>query len=140
MMAEVIGIASGLVGLGTAAYGGVVSLYELIQSFRYHPKLVRDLLQGLEELQGILQSLTETVKCDIGIDLSALELPLQRCINVCKDFEKEILKCSSQLGEDRTSFEDWAKLRYMDDDIDGFRRQLSGYQLTIGVALADANL
>ena len=139
-MAGVIGTASGLVGLGTAACGGVVSLYKLIQSFRHHPKHVRDLMQGLEELQGILQQLTKTVESDIGIDLSAIELPLQRCINACKEFEQEILKCSSRSSGDRTSFQDWAKLRYMGDNIDGFRRQLSGYQLTIGVALADANL
>ena len=139
-MADFIGTASGLVGLGTAAGEGVVSLSKLIQSFRHHPKHVRDLLQGLEELQGVLQSLTNTVQSDIGIDLAALELPLRRCVNVCEEFEQEILKCSSQSGGDRTSFRDWAKLSYMGGDIDGFRRQLSGYQLTIGVALADANL
>lgn len=139
-MADVIGTAPGLVGLGTAACGGVVSLCKLIQSFRHHPKQVRDLMQGLEELQGVLQPLAKTVNSDIGIDLSALEIPLRRCINACKEFEQEILKCSSRLSGDRTSFRDWAKLRYMGDDIDGFRRQLSGYQLTIGVALADANL
>ena len=139
-MEDVIGTTSGLVGLGTAACGGVVSLYKLIQSYRHHPKHVRDLMQGLEELQGVLQSLTKTAQSDIGIDLSALELPLQRCINACQEFEQEILKCSSPSGGDRTSFRDWAKLSYMGGDIDGFRRQLSGYQLTIGVALADANL
>jgi len=139
-MASVIGTASGLVSLGTAACGGVVSLYNLIQSFRHHPKHVRDLIQGLEELQGILQQLTRTVESDIGIDLSAIEIPLQRCINACNEFEQAILEYSSRSSGDPTSFQDWAKLRYMGDDIDGFRRQLSGYQLTIGVALADANL
>ena len=139
-MADLIGTTSSLVGLGTAACGGIVSLYKLIQSSRHHPKHVRDLMQGLKELQGVLQSLTKTVEADIGIDLSALELPLRRCINAYKEFEQEILQCSSRSGGDRTSFRDWAKPIYMDDDIDGFRRQLSGYQLTIGVALADANL
>lgn len=86
-MAAAIGTASGLVGLGTAACGGIVSLYKLIQSFRHHPKHVRDLMQGLEELQGILESLTKTIESDNGIDLSALELPLRRCISACKEFE-----------------------------------------------------
>ncbi|OBT65661.1 hypothetical protein VE03_05525 [Pseudogymnoascus sp. 23342-1-I1] len=106
--------------IGTATFKGVISLYKLIQSFRHHPK--------------------HTVTADIGIDLSALEIPLQRCNNACKEFEQEILKCSSRSGGDRTSFRDWAKLRYMGDDIDGFRRKLSGYQVTICIALADANL
>lgn len=67
-------------------------------------------MQGLEELQGVLRPLTETVSADIGIDLSALEIPLQRCNNACKELEQEILKCSSRSGGDRTSFRDWAKL------------------------------
>ncbi|KFX99559.1 hypothetical protein O988_03794 [Pseudogymnoascus sp. VKM F-3808] len=126
--------------IGTATFKGVISLYKLIQSFRHHPQQVRDLMQGLEGLQGVLRPLTETVTADIGIDLSALEIPLQRCNNACKEFEQEILKCSSRSGGDRTTFRGWAKLRHMGDGIDGFRRQLSGYQLTICVALADANL
>lgn len=53
-MEDVIGTTSGPVGLGTAAYGGVVSLFKLIQSYLHHPKHMRDLMQGLEELQGVL--------------------------------------------------------------------------------------
>ncbi|OBT40153.1 hypothetical protein VE00_09801 [Pseudogymnoascus sp. WSF 3629] len=139
-MAEVIGAVAGVEGLCTATFKAVVSLYQLIQSFRRHPQHVRELIQGLEDLQGVLRPLAKTVSSDIGIDLSALEIPLQRCSNACKEFELEILKCTSRSGGDRTSFRDWAKLRYMGDNIDGFRRQLSGYQLTICVALADANL
>ncbi|KAH8751160.1 hypothetical protein BGZ57DRAFT_775119, partial [Hyaloscypha finlandica] len=40
----------------------------------------------------------------------------------------------------RTSFRDWAKLRYMGDNIDGFRQLLAGYKSTIIIALTDANL
>jgi hypothetical protein len=74
------------------------------------------------------------------VDLSALELPLLRCGNACKEFEQEIIKCSSRSGGSRTSFRDWAKLRYMGDNIDGFRQLLAGYKSTINIALADTNL
>ncbi|XP_044715337.1 uncharacterized protein HRG_10916 [Hirsutella rhossiliensis] len=50
------------------------------------------------------------------------------------------MKCVSQSGGTQTTFRGWAKLKYMGDDIDGFRRLLSGYKSTITIALTDANL
>ena len=58
----------------------------------------------------------------------------------CSDFEQEILKCSADTTENRTSFRGWARLKYMGEDIDGFRRLLASYKLTISVALTDATL
>ncbi|PCG99277.1 Hypothetical protein PENO1_050510 [Penicillium occitanis (nom. inval.)] len=58
----------------------------------------------------------------------------------CEDFKKIILRCSSTSGTDHKSFRGWAKLTYMGDDIDGFRRLLGSYKLTINLALTDANL
>jgi hypothetical protein len=91
-------------------------------------------------LSGVLGPLTDIVNATTDIDLSALDLPLLRCGNACKEFEQEITKCSSRSGGSRTSFRDWAKLTYMGEDIDGFRRLLAGYKLTINIALTDANL
>jgi hypothetical protein len=139
-MAEPIGIASGLLALSGFAFQASITLYKMVQSFQFHPKQIRDLEEELEALSGVLGSLTETVSTTIDIDLSALELPLLRCGNVCKDFEQEIIKCSSRSGGSRTSFRDWAKLRYMGDNIDGFRQLLAGYKSTINIALTDANL
>ncbi|OBT79873.1 hypothetical protein VF21_01578 [Pseudogymnoascus sp. 05NY08] len=39
--------------IGTTTFNGVISLYKLIQSFRHHPKPARDLMQGVEDLQGV---------------------------------------------------------------------------------------
>ncbi len=75
-----------------------------------------------------------------SVDFSALEFPIQRCGRACSDFEQEILKCTSGDTESRTSFRGWARLKYMGEDIDGFRRLLTSYKLTINVALTNANL
>jgi hypothetical protein len=139
-MAEPIGVASGLLTLATFAFQSSVTLYKTVQSFQFHPKRVRDLEEELEALSGVLGSLTETVSATTDVDLSALDLPLQRCGNACKEFEQEIMKYSSRSGGSRASFRDWAKLRYMGDDIDGFRQLLAGYKSTINIALTDANL
>jgi hypothetical protein len=139
-MAEPISLASGLLALATFAFQSSITLYNTIQSFQSHPKRVRDLTEELEALSGVLGPLSETVSATTEVDLSTLDLPLLRCGNACKEFEQELLKCSSRSGGSRTSFRDWAKLTYMGDDIDGFRRLLAGYKLTICIALTDANL
>ena len=139
-MVEPIGLASGLLTLATFAFQSSITLYKTVESFQNHPKRVRDLKDELEALSGVLGSLTETVSATTDVDLSALDLPLLRCGNSCKEFEQEIMKCSSRSDGGRTSFREWAKLRYMGDDIDGFRQLLAGYKSTIIIALTDANL
>lgn len=139
-MAEPIGLASGLLTLAIFAFQSSIALYETIKGFQSHPKRVRDLIEELEALSGVLGPLSETIGASTDVDLSNLDLPLLRCGNACKEFEQELLKCLSRSGSNRTSFRDWAKLRYMGDDIDNFRRLLAGYKLTINIALTDANL
>ena len=139
-MAEPIGLASGILTLAIFAFQSSITLYNTVQSFQSHPKRVRDLTEELEALSGVLGPLSETVSATTDVDFSTLDLPLLRCGNAYKEFEQELLKCSSRSGGSRTSFRDWAKLRYMGDDIDGFRRLLAGYKSTISIALTDANL
>ncbi|CAM1503502.1 Fc.00g010930.m01.CDS01 [Cosmosporella sp. VM-42] len=139
-MAEPIGLASGLITLISVAFKSSIALYNTIQSFRFQPKRVRDLMGELEALHVVLQMLTETLSRATDTDLSALEIPLRRCSDACKEFEKELLKCCSRSGGDRTSFRDWAKLTYMGDGIDGVRQLLAGYKSTINIALTDATL
>ena len=139
-MAEPVSLASGLLALATFAFHSSITLYNTIQSFQSHPKRVRDLTEELEALSGVLSALNETVSATTDVDLSILDLPLLRCGNACKEFGQELLKCLTRSAGNRTSFRDWAKLKYMGDDVDGFRRLLAGYKLTISIALTDANL
>lgn len=139
-MAEAIGVASGLLALATFAFHSSITLHGTIHSFQSHPKRVRDLTDELEALSGVLGPLRETLQSSPDIDLSSLDVPLLRCGNACNEFQDELLKCSSRSDNSRVSFRDWAKLRYMGDDIDSFRRLLAGYKLTITIALTDATL
>lgn len=97
-------------------------------------------MEELEALSGVLGPLSETVSATNDVNLSILDRPLLRCGNACKEFEQELLKCSSRSDGNRTSFRDWAKLRYIGEDIDGFRRLLAGYKLTICIALTHVHL
>ena len=124
----------------TFAFQAATRLHEVVKSFESHQQQVRDLMDELGALSGVLTSLRDTLQVPQLLDISGLRIPLQRCGSACAEFEKEIVRRASHSGDDRTSFRDWAKLRYMCDDIDGFRRLLASYKLTISVALADANL
>ncbi|KAL4805424.1 hypothetical protein BDV18DRAFT_140845 [Aspergillus unguis] len=139
-MADPISLASGLVALATFAFQSSLGLYDMVQSFRSHQTRVRDLMQELEALNGVLGPLVDRVQSTRSADLAVLELPLLRCGNACKEFGQEIMKCAGRSSASRASFRDWAKLKYMGDDIDGFRRLLAAYKLTIIIALTDANL
>jgi hypothetical protein len=139
-MAEAIGVASGLLALATFAFQCSIELVKTIQSFQNHSTRVLSLKEELEALTAVLAPLTERVGASPEADLSALSLPLLRCGHSCKEFEQELIKCSSRSGGSRTSFRDWAKLKYMGDGIDEFRQQIAGYKSTIIIALTDANL
>ena len=139
-MAEPLGLASAILALATFALKTSVTLYDDIKSFRSHPKKVRDLLEELRSLEEVLEMLMKTVGAAVEADFSALKIPLQRCGEACEEFGIELARCSTRSSTDRTSFRDWAKMKYMGEDIDGFRQQLAGYKSTINIALADATL
>ncbi|KFY66536.1 hypothetical protein V496_02005 [Pseudogymnoascus sp. VKM F-4515 (FW-2607)] len=113
-----IGVASGLLASATFAFQSCGTLYETIQTFQFHSKRVCELKEELQALRGVLGSLTETVGATTDVELSSLDLPLLRCGNSCNGFEEEIMECSSRSGDSQTTFRDWAKLRYMGDDIE----------------------
>ena len=138
--ADAIIVDSGVLGSITIAIQSSIELYKTIQSFQNLPKPVRDLKEELEALSLVLGSLSQTVSVGTSINLSGLDLPLLRCGDVCKEFEKEIMKCLSLSGDSRTNFRGWAKLRYMGGDICGLGHVLAGYKSAIESVLTDINL
>jgi hypothetical protein len=139
-MAEIIGAASGCMTLVGFALKSSITLYEAIQSFKSHSQRVRDLADEVLALHQVLQALAGTAANLKDLDFSSLELPLLRCSDACKDFGQLLEKVSPRASRNRTSFRDWAKLKYMGEDIDYFRRLLASYKMTINVALTDVTL
>ncbi|MCJ1476205.1 hypothetical protein MMC13_004871 [Lambiella insularis] len=139
-MAEAIGLASGLLTLAVYALKSGSALYEIVQSFRDHPKRVRDLIEEIKALIDVLGPLVERLQSTPDTDLLALKHPLLRCGAACKGLEEEILKRFSRTLDGRTSIRDWAKLKYISYDINEVMLLFSGYRMTIVVALTDANL
>ncbi|RDL32368.1 Uncharacterized protein BP5553_08824 [Venustampulla echinocandica] len=138
-MADPISTASGVLALAVFALKSSQVLYQTVASFQSNQRIVRELREELEALDAVLQALRDTAtNTDPG--LTMLSLPLFRCGNACKDFEAVIVKCTAHSNGSRTSFRDWAKLRYMGDDISGFKNMLAGYKSTVIIALGDANI
>ena len=138
-MADPLSTASGLLTLVVFAFQSTQLLYKAVASFQSNHRIIRELREELEALDGVLESLRETAtKTDA--DFTSLKLPLLRCGKACTDFEAVVVKCTAHSDGPRTSFRDWAKLRYMGDDIVGFKNMLAGYKSTIIIALGDANM
>ncbi|KAG0644999.1 hypothetical protein D0Z07_9215 [Hyphodiscus hymeniophilus] len=138
-MADPLSTASGVLALAVFAFQSSRVLYQTVASFQSNQRTVRQLKEELEALNGALGALQETAT-NAEVDLAMLRLPLLRCGKACEDFDALIAKCTARSGGPKTSFRDWAKLRYMEDDIDGFKNMLAGYKSTIMIALGDANM
>ena len=138
-MADPLSIASGVLTLTVFAFQSSRALYQTVASLQNNQRTVRQLKEELEALSGALEALQETIT-NVNIDLAILRLPLLRCGKACEEFEALIVKCTAHSGGSKTSFRDWAKLKYMGDDIVGFKNMLAGYKSTIMIALGDANM
>jgi HPt (histidine-containing phosphotransfer) domain-containing protein len=138
-MADPISLASGVLTLVTFGLKASTSLYQTIKGYNSHQRDVRDLREEVESLTMVLKSLNEAAE-EAEVDFTTLKLPLCRCGNACKEFEAIIIKCAGDPSGSRTSFRGWAKLKYMGDDIAGFKNMIAGYRSIITIALCDANL
>jgi hypothetical protein len=138
-MADPLTVSSALVAIVTATVQSSRLLYQTVQSFKNHQRVILQLKDELHALGGVLESLQEAVDRE-DPTLAPLKLPLLRCRQACIDFQELMVRCSARSGGSRTSFRDWAKLRYMDSDIADFTSMLAGYKSTITIALTDANL
>jgi len=138
-MAEVLGVGSALITFIIAAIHSTQALHETVRSYQNHSKDLRQLREQLEALESVLKSV-QNIADEGKSSLKALELPLQRCNDACKDFEAVLVKYSSRYGGTKISIRDWARFKFMGSDIRGFADTLSGYKSTIAIALGDANL
>lgn len=139
-MAGIVNLDSALLKQLSFALQSGIKLYETIESTQSQSHSALSLLEELDDLNGILSSFTEVIGVSADVEFYALRLPLQRCGNACTEFEKEVLKCLSRSGGNSTNFPDWANLRYMGDNILGFRQLLARYKSTINIARIDASL
>lgn len=138
-MADPLSVASEGLALVAFALESSKVLYQTIASVRNSPRTVRELRKELEALNGVLETLQEMAG-NTDIDFAMLQIPLLRCGKACKEFEAVINKFTTRSGGSKISFRDWVKLRYMGDDIVGFKSLLAMYKSTFSIALANITM
>ena len=100
---------------------------------------VRELREELETLDIILESLLDAATSNVD-GFTILNLPVHRCGQACKEFGALVAKLTTHSTGTRTSWRDRTQLKYMGDDIDGFKNMLVGYKCTITIELFSANI
>ncbi|KAI5358994.1 hypothetical protein J4E82_011764, partial [Alternaria postmessia] len=138
-MADPISAASAIITLVTFGIKSSSTLYQTFKDFNSHHRYVRELKAELDALSLVLASLHQAILDDEG-DFLLLKLPLFRCGSACVDFNMVVKNVAKQSHGSLENFRDWARLKYLGDDIEGFKALLAGYKSTITIALCDANL
>ena len=139
-MADPLSITSALVGLVAFSCGASKALRDTIQSFKHHPKYVRDLNDELIALEDVLKLLEQSLISSGEADYAMLQVPIQRCGRSCDEFKQALQKCLKQDSNNRASFRGWLRIRWIGNDIYGFKDTLAGYKSTIAIAMAGINL
>lgn len=133
--------ATSIIGdLAALAGNRSVALYQTLSSFQSEQQRVGDLTQETGALADVLRALQAAVSTNPKLQTAILEIPLRSCAKVCAEFDKQVQQLSSRSDEGTISLHGWTGLRYIGEDISGFRRVLSAYKMTITVALTDASM
>lgn len=115
-----------------------VALHHAISSHHSLQRRVRDLGDETNDLVQVLESLEAAARVKPQLQNPSLETPLKHCARACQEFKQQIKRLSSTTGHPGQSSCNWSSLRYLGEDINGFREILSGYKMTMVVALTDA--
>ena len=88
-MADPLSITAAVLAVVTAAIKSTQSLYETVQRFKDRNKTLRRLQLELEGLVNILESLTQVINAETSM-LALLQGPIDRCSQVCREFEQSM--------------------------------------------------
>jgi hypothetical protein len=112
------------------------SLCEAIKRYKGRDRTLGRLQDEVEDLSSILDKLRQVTDNETSI-LTFLQRPIERCSQVCREFEKSMERFR---GKSKTGFLDWTKMEFMRGDINEFIETLEGYKSTISVGLGTITL
>lgn len=137
-MADPASAAPGIPTLVEFALQSSKDLYSTVSSFQSNQTTVRNLRKELESLNEALETLRRTA--NTNVDVTSLNLPLRRCARACEDFKDSLNRSAEHSSGSRAAFEDWAKIRYIGDDITDIKNVLASCKSTIIILLVDVNV
>ncbi|KIX04835.1 uncharacterized protein Z518_05706 [Rhinocladiella mackenziei CBS 650.93] len=134
-MPDPLSITASLLAITTAAVQSTKSLYETVKRFKDRDKTLRRLQDELKDLINILDSLSQVTNAEQPM-LTLLQGPIERCSQVCREFEQSM----EVFGKSKTGFRDWTKMEFMRGDINEFIDTIAGYKSTISVGIGTITL
>jgi len=114
-----------------ATIASVKALHETVKRYQGRDKTLGRLQGGLLDLVTILNSLQAVADGDAPV-LTLLKGPVDRCAQVCREFE-DAMKIFS--GKSKSGLKDWTKMEFMRGDINEFIDTLADYKSTITIGL-----
>src|SRR5690349_12103644 len=123
-MADPLSITASVVTLVTVTIHSVKSLHGTVSRFKGRNRTLQRLENELQGIIDILNSLKEVADAEVSIS-KLLRGPIDRCSEVCKEFEQSMETFSKK---SKAGFLDWAKLEFMRGDINEFIDTISGYK------------
>ena len=130
-MADPLSLGVSVLAVVTAALKSIQALSTTVKRYKDRDKTLNRLQAELEDLTNVLSSLAEVVESDVPI-LAVLKGPVERCSQICCEFEDAMEKFSKK---SKTGLRDWTRMEFMRGDINGFIDSLTSYKSTIMVGL-----
>jgi hypothetical protein len=134
-----IGLSSSIVSLLSFTIESCTALNRNIKSFKTKNRTVRELRGEGQDLESVLRTLEDSMN-NVAVSMEFLKQPLNRCRDACKDFNALLTEFTEHPTDEEVSVGNWLKLRYMGEDIAGFKNMLAGYKSTITIALVYVNM
>ncbi|KAK3177983.1 hypothetical protein OEA41_000115 [Lepraria neglecta] len=134
-MAEVVGLAAGLLALTTAAYQTSKALHEAISSFRSQQKTIKDFEADSDSLTTVLDQIREWIQNAKDIErLEPLRQPIYCCMQACQEMHEMIDACTVHTTDARQSVRDWLNMQFRGKSFEETKQRLSSYKSTLSIA------
>lgn len=135
-MADPLSITASVVAVITTAIQSTQSLYETVKRFKDRDRTLRRLQNELEDLTGILGSLSEATSAETSM-FELLERPIVRCSELCGEFERSL---EDFIKKSKTGIRNWRMMEFMGGGINEFIDVVAGYKSTISIGLGTLTL
>ncbi|KAL8696017.1 MAG: hypothetical protein Q9201_007864 [Fulgogasparrea decipioides] len=134
-MAEVIGLASGLLTLTVAAYKTSKSLYETVSSLQSQRKTIKDIQADLNSLVTVLEKVHEHIQSSHNIKrLEPLRQPVDCCMTTYQEMHEMLDACIIHGTDSRNSVRDWLGMRCHEKSFEDLKQRLFSYKSTLSIA------
>lgn len=134
-MAEVIGLASGLLTLTIFASETSKSLYEAVSSFKSQRKTIIDVQVDLKSLVDILGKITEQAQLPREVErLEHLRNQVNCCTVTCQEMHKMLEQATRHSKEGSDSVRVWLSMRYHEKSFEDMKNRLASYKSTLAIA------